>query len=161
MERHLDVIRAKWTISKLLSRDFLFYSSIASTVSFWVLFFYFARVGAEQGRTLGNDNFLNIIFLLAIGTIIQGLFIFWWRFRIYSRIMSKGVEVPARMSALRFFGTNTGIEYIYSLNGQNYASTRDIGPHLVRRMKFEPGREVRLIVDPDKPKRFMILDVLR
>lgn len=160
MERHYDNIRAKWTPFRLLKRDIFLYSSISSPILFFIVFFYFSVEGAELGYKLGNNLVLNLLFLGTILSIIQGLILIRWRIGIYSRIISRGIEVSARMSVEQFFGPNTGIEYIYTLDGQNYASTRNIGPHLVRRMKFQPGLEIRLVVDPDKPKRFMILDVL-
>ena len=161
MERYLYDIRVKWTPYRLLKRDIFLYSSVGTPILFFIAFFYFSIEGAESGYKLGNNFMLNLLFILAIISIIQGLLLIWWRIRVYSRIMSRGVEVPAKMSVERFFGYNTGIEYIYSLNGQNFSSTRDISPHLVRRIEFQPGREVRLLVDPEKPKRFIILDALR
>jgi len=160
MERHLDDIRAKWTPYRLLKRDIFLYVSIGSPILFFIVFFQLSTEGAESGHKLGDNLVLNLLFIMAILSIIYGLIIIWWRIRIYSKIMSKGIEIPAKMSVVRFFGPNAGIEYIYSLNGQNYASTRDMSPHLVRKMKFQSGRAVRLIIDPDKPKRFIILDVL-
>ena len=105
---------------------------------------------------------VQFTFYVALATTAVAGMILIWRIRLYQRIFSTGVEVQGIISANFDYRQRAGsysirriqVEYIYEYQGQRYRRRADI----TRGWKqiLQPGREVEVIVDPNKPQRAFI-----
>ncbi len=107
------------------------------------------------GNVKTNDFTLPIIF--AVITVVA-LAVLIWRIQIFNSIFSDGIETTATINNVSFFRDRGRVEYVYTHQGQKYASGNAI--HKVKQtLALKVGEQVVLVVDRNNPKRAFIRDL--
>jgi len=92
---------------------------------------------------------------IGIGITILGLAMLVWRYVETSRLLSQGQEVVATVQRTWFFRDRARITCAYAYKGQKFQTSQSA--RLTRRvMSFKAGERVRVVVDKNKPQRFLI-----
>jgi hypothetical protein len=107
------------------------------------------------GNVKTNDFTLPVIF--AVITVVA-LAILIWRIQVFNTIFSDGIETTATINNVSFFRDRGRVDYVYTHQGQKYASGNAI--HKVKQtLALKVGEQVVLIVDRNNPKRAFIRDL--
>lgn len=102
-----------------------------------------------------NDFTLPIIF--AAITVVA-LAVLVWRIQVFNTVFSDGVETTATINNVSFFRDRGRVDYVYTHQGQKYASGNAI--HKVKQtLALKVGEQVVLMVDRNNPKRAFIRDL--
>lgn len=107
------------------------------------------------GNVKTNDFTLPTIF--AVITVVA-LAVLIWRIQIFNSVFSDGIETTATINNVSFFRDRGRVEYVYTHQGQKYASGNAI--HKVKQtLALKVGEQVVLVVDRNNPKRAFIRDL--
>ena len=135
---------------RIIQNDYVAHMAFLFPIVFWGLYVFF--VLSRQGD--GSQFFL---YAAPLATVIAAAVVIW-RYRIFSRVFSDGLEAPGIVSSAAFFRGRGRIECTYTYQGQKLISGNAI--HETNRSRdFEQGTEVTLVVDRNNPKRAFIRDL--
>ncbi len=139
------------SITKIITIDYVAFIATLFPIVSWIL--YFALMLLKNTRTATID--LLIIFaaltVVAIGVLA-------WRIQLFNTIFNDGIETTATISNLFFYRDRGRVEYIYTFQGQKYASGNAV--HKVRQTQgLQVGEQVILMVDRNNPKRAFIREL--
>jgi hypothetical protein len=149
------------TLWNLLGKDVFLYAVVSSTVVIWAV--YFAIFGmlndeitTDSGLT-GSQMFV-IFLLMTLGDIgILG-----WRVRTLSTFVNHGVEATGRVVGITTVGDQVGVDYEHDFQGSNLKGSIGLGGFATHKTAERfIGREIILLVNPEKPKRTLVLTKLK
>jgi hypothetical protein len=149
------------TLGDLLSKDVMVYAIVSGTVMIWAVYFVVVSLvkdSSSGGESLSNDTILIIFLLITVADIgILG-----WRARYLSTFASRGVETPARIARLTKMGDQIAVEYDYSFGADRLSGKIGVGG-VSPQKKAEAlvGREIFILIDPDKPTRSLVISKLK
>jgi hypothetical protein len=103
-----------------------------------------------------NTDFVQFVFIaIGIAEIVISSLLFVWRYRLVADIFAHGAEVKGRL--VSYSRESATAEFEYSVNGQRQkASKRLFGRNAPKVTAI--GQEFFLIVNQDKPERFVLRD---
>lgn len=137
------------SILKIIWVDFWAMVSAIFLIIVPVMYLYFAYVDGH----LSENLIWTILGLLAIS--IFGLAS---RYISIVSLYNSGLEAKATISEISFFRDRGHIKYIYSFQGQKYASQMRVMKNKIT-TRYEIGNEVDVIVDGGNPKKSIIKDL--
>ena len=149
------------TLGDLLAKDIFFYAVVSGVVVVWVVYIflvYFIEEDPTDEGGFSKDSILVIFLLMTIADIA----ILGWRVRYFSAFANRGVETSARIARVTGVGDQIGVEYDYVFQMEQLKGSIGLGG-LATRKKAESliGREIFILVDPEKPKRTLVLSKLK
>jgi hypothetical protein len=149
------------TLGDLLSKDIFLYAVASGVIVIWVLYLTLVYLvegdSAEEGG-LSNEMLFLIFLLVTLGDMA----ILGWRVRYFSAFANRGVETEAKIVGVTGVGDQISVEYEYVFQAEHLKGTAGVGG-LSPRKKAEGlvGREIFILVDPERPKRTLVLSKLR
>lgn len=148
------------TVGQMMVRDMIVYMIVATDVMMFSLILFLPSLWGSEGDSEALDmSFMYLWFVAVVGSSIG---IIYWRWRVYSSVISSGVEVPGEVTSIKKSGDAVEIEYTYRWQAETVKSTGKVSGYIPKRkIKEAVGMKATLLVDPTKPKRFLVLDSVR
>lgn len=107
------------------------------------------------GNTKTSDYSLLIIFA---SITVLALVVLVWRVQVINTVFSDGIESTATIRNVSFFRDRGRVDYIYTYQGQKYASGNAV--HKVKQTQaLKVGDPVVVVIDRNNPKRAFIRDL--
>jgi len=149
------------TLGSLLAKDISTYAFVSGMVVVWVVYLFLFFLMEEDSTGEGGfsrETILVIFLLMTVADIV----ILGWRIRHFSAFANRGVETPAKIARVTGVGDQIGVEYDYVFQMQQLKGNIVLGGFATRK-KAEAliGREIFILVDPEKPKRALVLSKLK
>jgi len=150
------------TLGDLLAKDIFFYAVVSGVVVVWIVYIflvYFIEEDPTDEGGFSKDSILVIFLLMTIADMA----ILGWRVRYFSAFANRGVETPARIARIVRVDDNlNSVEFEYVFQAEQLKGVIGIGGFATRK-KAEAliGREIFILVDPEKPKRTLVLSKLK
>lgn len=149
------------TLGSLLAKDVSTYAFVSGMVVIWIVYlflFFFAEEDSANEGGLSKETILVIFLLMTIADIV----ILTWRVRYFSAFANHGVETAAKVARVTGVGDQIGVEYEYVFQMEQLKGNIVLGGFATRK-KAEAliGREIFILVDPEKPKRTLVLSRLK
>jgi hypothetical protein len=153
-----------WT---LLRRDIFFYLFVSFIVETWVIFFMISALAVDDPATSEDESLtadVERILLVAFWAVTTGfLGVITWRYRLWSTLVKGGVEVHGKVRSMK-----TTAQYgmflvtvSYRFEGEDIVTSKPIGGLLPKfRKTIREGQDVSLLVNRNKPGRYIILDLI-
>ncbi len=139
------------SLLKIITIDYIAFLGWLFPVVMWGMYV----VLIVLGNVKTNDFTLPVIF--AVITVVA-LSILIWRIQVFNTIFSDGIETTATINNVSFFRDRGRVDYVYTHQGQKYASGNPI--HKVKQtLALKVGEQVVLMVDRNNPKRAFIRDL--
>ena len=139
------------SLVKIATIDYAALLGWLSPVVIWGMYVVFIILGNVKT----NDFTLPIIF--AVITVIALAFLVW-RIQIFNTVFSDGIETTATINNISFFRDRGRVEYVYTHQGQRYASGNAI-MKVKQTQALKVGEQVVLMIDGNNPKRAFIRDL--
>lgn len=148
------------TVGQMIVRDIFLYMAISTPAVLLAVILFFSVMGEpEDGSGPLDTTYLYVLLVVDVGISIGMLY---WRWNLYSAVLSSGVETPGEVTSVTRSGDAIIVEYTYRWQAETVKSTRKVGGYIPkRRIKEEVGLKAMLLVDPNKPQRFLVLDTIR
>ena len=149
------------TLGDLLSKDIFIYAVISGAVAIWAVYLVVAFFIDDVPTDEGNIS-MNTILVLFLLMTVADVAILGWRIRYFSAFANRGVEISAKIARVTTVGDQVGIEYDYVFQMERVTGSIGLGGFSTRK-KAEAliGREIFILVDPERPKHSLILSKLR
>jgi hypothetical protein len=149
------------TLGALLGKDIFLYAVVSSIVVIWFVYIFLVLFMEDDPTDEGGfskDTILVLFLLMTVGDIA----ILGYRVRYFSAFANRGVETPAKIARVTAVGDQIGVEYDYVFQMQQLKGSIGLGGFSTRK-KAEAliGREIFILVDPEKPKRTFVLSKLK
>jgi len=139
------------TVFKIMNIDYVAYLAALFPVAFWGMYLLLLALKRMQ---VTNPTYPAIASVI---TFISALVLIW-RIRLFFRIFGDGFKASATISNVSFYRDRGRVDYVYTHQGQKYASGNLV--HKVKQTKiFKVGDEVVVMADRNKPKRAYIRDL--
>lgn len=138
-------------IVKIISTDYIALLAVLFPIMFWGV--YLLLLVWKHYQAVG-------LFYPAIAAVVTvvSILVFIWRIRLFFRIFADGLEARATVSNVSFFRDRGRLDYVYTHQGQKYASGNMV--HKVKKaVALKVGDEVIVILDRNNPKRAYIRDL--
>ena len=122
----------------------------------WLGNTFFGFPPSWRGRDIpqGDPAFL----WLGLGMAAVGLALLAWRVSVFRSLFANGHRVAGRVASVFFFKDRGRIEYDYEYAGKALRSGNAV--HKTKRTtSVEEGSVVTVLVDPNNPKRTILLDL--
>ena len=152
-----------WTF---LKRDMLFWTVLSGILIVWFVFLLVMNLAEDdpvtaRDESMSPDAFRNLLVAFCVvtaGFVVAGAF----RYRLISSMVRGGIEVPGKIVGMKF-ATQGMYQFSvsYRSGGKDVVAGRSIGG-LLPKLSSKPlreGQEVSLLVNEDKPGRYIILDL--
>ena len=139
------------SLLKIVTIDYVAFLGWLFPVVMWGMYVVFIVLGNVKT----NDFTLPII--LAVITVVA-LAILIWRIQVFNTIFSDGIETIATINNVSFFRDRGRVDYVYTHQGQKYASGNPI-QKVKQTLALKVGEQVVLMVDRNNPKRAFIRDL--
>lgn len=113
---------------------------------------------------VGNQTFdfmperSRFFFWLATAAIVAGVPTLVWRLTLIRAVFERGVESIGVITSVRFYKDRGRVEFAYSVQEQRYESGNALN-RTARTRELQEGHRVRLIVDPQNPRRAFLRDL--
>jgi len=146
------------TVKEMLLRDFFVYIGIITCLMSAVIIVLLSSTAGDGSEGVGLDYLFGFLVLeIAVAFVIV-----YWRTTLYSSILMSGVEVPGEVTSVKKSGDALIVEFTYRWQAETVRSSKMVGGYITRnRITHKVGMRATLLVDPSKPKRFMVLDTMR
>ncbi len=96
--------------------------------------------------------------LISAAILLVALVVLAWRVQLFNAVFDDSIQAVATISRVSFYRDRGHIGYVYSYQGQKFN-----GGSVVMRMKrtraLQPGQQVVVMVDRNRPKRAFIRDL--
>ncbi|MBU1158582.1 MAG: hypothetical protein KKE24_04505 [Candidatus Thermoplasmatota archaeon] len=144
-------------------RDIFIISVIGALIMIWVLFLVMSSwvtddpaLPVEEQMTSEDLEYIGLVFSLM--SIAQVGFLAW-RYRLWSRLLSNGIELRGRVVDIETEGEIVSLKIAYTCEGQEITTTKTISGLLpLYKKKISIGEEVRVLVNTKKPDRYLMLN---
>jgi hypothetical protein len=148
-------------VLRIVQSDYIALLAVLAPVVAWGMYIATAYFGFFPGLR-GDDPLTGAdapFFLYAgVAVTLIAIPLLTVRVRSFQSLFRRGVELPGRITDISFYRDRGRIEYTYSYQGQTYQGANAI-QKTGRAQALQPGAEVTLLVDPDKPDRALIRDL--
>lgn len=137
------------SLARIVTNDYPALLAALLPVVFWAITAYFSfSVNPSAGFFL----------MLSAGITVVAIPLLIWRYRMIFAVFENGIETPATVQSIYFFRGRGRVEYVYTFQGQKYASG-----NAVNRTKYtsrlRDGQSVTVFVHPENPKRAFIKEI--
>jgi len=137
------------SLRRIIETDYIAYMCFILPVFFWIFY---------AGMFLFRDTSAGIIYYMSIGASLGGVPMLLWRIWLINAIFNHGVEIAGEISDVWFYRDRGRVKYSYSIQGQPHNSRTTL--HRTKRTRsLQPGDQVTLMVDQNKPGRALIRDL--
>jgi hypothetical protein len=149
------------TLGNLLAKDVFFYASISSTVMIWIVYFVISTL-ADDETVSSSDLSASEWFVIFLAMTAADVGILGWRIGRLSTFVNRGVETTAKIVGVSNKGDYIGLDYEYSYEGVTLKGVMGLGGFNPQKnaQRFI-GRQISILVNPDNPKRTLILTKLK
>lgn len=149
------------TLGDMLAKDIFLYAIVSGIVVIWVVYLSLILLVEDDPTDEGSfskDTILILFLLMTVGDMA----ILGWRVRYLSAFANRGVETPAKIARVTVIGDQIGVEYDYVFQMEQLNGRIGLGGFSTRK-KAESliGREIFILVDPERPKRALVLSKLK
>ncbi len=146
------------TVGQMLMRDVFVYMFLATPFFLLFTILVVSRVTDAEGEAVDLTYMYGVLVLDVAACFVA----IYWRRNMYSSVLDSGVEVEGKVVSVRKSGDTLIVEYEYRWQAETMRSSRRVTGYLPRtRVREEVGTTATLLVDPSKPKRFLVLDTVR
>jgi hypothetical protein len=136
------------SLVKIITIDYAAFVALLFPIITWGI--YIVLVVLQKVKT--TDFSLLAIYA---GITIVAVGVMGWRIQVFNSVFNDDIEVPAIISNVFFFRDRGRIDYVYTHQGQKYASGNAV--HKVKQTRsLLVGEQVIVMVDRNNPKRAYI-----
>lgn len=139
------------SLFRVISTDYPSYLSALFPIVFWSFTAYFFAT---------ENNSSQLFLLLSIGATVVGIPILIQRYRTISSVFANGTETQGEITSIGFFRGRGRVEYSYTFRGEKQTSGNAINRNS-RTRNLRVGQSLKVLVDPDNPKRAFIQEIYR
>lgn len=144
----------------MISRDFFFYMAIFTPAMVLAMALLLPAMESPEDGVEPLD--LTYLYWILVADVGVSIGVIYWRWHLYSSILTSGVETPGAVTSVTKSGESMSIEFTYRWQAETVKSTKMVQGYLLkRRLNYRAGMNVTLLVDANKPQRFLVLDTLR
>ena len=147
------------SLSRIVSTDYAaLLGAILPVVGLvlWAANAFFGFPGRWRGRDIQQAD--PTFVWIGIGMVALGLMLLIWRVRSFQSLFASGHRVPGRVTTVSFFKDRGRIEYEYEYGGAALHAGNAV--HKTKRTTaIQQGMPVTVLVDPNNPKRTILLDL--
>jgi hypothetical protein len=137
------------SLFRVISTDYPSYLSVLFPVVFGAFTMYF----------FATENTASQLFLLlTIGATVIGVPTLIQRYRAISSVLANGTETKGVVNSVGFFRGRGRVEYSYTFQGEKHTTSNAINRN-GRTRKLRVGQPVKVLVDPENPKRAFIQEI--
>ena len=137
------------SLFRVISTDYPSYLSVLFPVVFGAFTMYF----------FATENTASQLFLLlTIGATVIGVPTLIQRYRAISAVLANGTETKGVVNSVGFFRGRGRVEYSYTFHGEKHTTSNAINRN-GRTRKLRVGQPVKVLVDPENPKRAFIQEI--
>ena len=134
---------------RIISTDYPSYLSVLFPIVFVGFTIYFFATE--------NDALQLFLFLSIVVTII-GIPVLLQRYKTISSVFENGEQTKGVVTSIGFFRGRGNVDYSYTFRGEKLTSRNAINRN-GRTRNLRVGQTVKVVVDPDNPKRAFIQDI--
>ena len=139
------------TIFKIITIDYAAFMAALFPIVFWGMYLLLLALKNNPADLRTYPAIASVVTIISILVLI-------WRIRLFFTIFGDGLEASATISNVSFYRDRGRVNYVYTHQGQKYASGNLV--HKVKQTRLiEVGDEVIVMVDRNKPKRAYIRDL--
>jgi hypothetical protein len=136
------------SLVKIITIDYAAFMALLFPIITWGI--YMVLVVLQKVKT--TDFSLLAIYT---GITIVAVGVMGWRIQVFNSVFNDDIEVPATISNVFFFRDRGRIDYVYTYQGQKYASGNTV--HKVKQTRsLLVGEQVIVMLDRNNPKRAYI-----
>ena len=137
------------SLFRIISTDYPSYLSVLFPVVFgaFTLYFFNTENDASQLFLL----ITVVVTVIGVPTLIQ-------RYRTISSVFTNGAQTKGVITSIGFLRGRGRVEYSYTAQGEKHTSSNAIN-RTSRTRKLRIGQDVKVIVDPNDPKRAFIQEI--
>jgi hypothetical protein len=134
---------------RVITTDYPSYLSVLFPVVFGAFTMYF----------FATENTAAQLFLfLTIGATVIGVPTLIQRYRSISSVLANGTLTKGVVNSVGFFRGRGRVEYSYTFQGEKYTTSNAINRN-GRTRNLRVGQTVKVLVDPENPKRAFIQEI--
>jgi len=141
--------KQKTSLIRIISNDYPSLLAVLSPIIFWAFTAYFFYSGNSS-----TELFLP----LSAGITLVAIPVLIWRYRMIASVFEDGMETLGTIQSIYFFRGRGRVEYVYSFQGQKYASGNAINRSKYTRI-LRDGQPVTVFVNPENPKRAFVKEI--
>ena len=137
------------SLFRVISTDYPSYLSVLFPIVF----------GSFTAYFFATENSSSQLFLfLAISATVIGIPILIQRYRTISSVFANGAETKGEITSIGFFRGRGRVEYSYTIQGEKQTSGNAINRNS-RTRNLRVGQSIKVLVDPENPKRAFIQEI--
>jgi hypothetical protein len=137
------------SLFRVISTDYPSYLSVLFPIVFGGCTLYFFATENDASR---------LFLFLATGVTVIGVPILIQRYRTISSVFANGIQTMGVVNSVGFFRGRGRVEYTYTFQGEKQTSSNAINRNS-RTRNLRVGQSVKVLVDPDNPKRAFIQEI--
>ena len=137
------------SLFRVISTDYPSYLSVLFPIVFGGCTLYFFATENDASR---------LFLFLAIGVTVIGVPTLIQRYRTISSVFANGIQTMGVVDSIGFFRGRGRVEYSYTFQGEKQTSSNAINRNS-RTRNLRVGQSVKVLVDPDNPKRAFIQEI--
>lgn len=141
--------KQKPSLFRIISNDYPSLLAALFPIIFWIFTAYFFYSG---------DSSAKLFLLLSTGMSLVGTPVLIWRYRMVASVFEDGMETPGIIQTIYFFRGRGRVEYVYTFQGQKYASGNAINKTKYTRV-LRDGQSITVFLDPENPKRAFVKEI--
>jgi hypothetical protein len=147
------------TVGQMMARDLISLMFILSSVVMTIVVIVLPTLEPEDPSEALD---IGTFYFVLVADVAIALGMIYYRWSIYSSVLSSGVETPGEVTSVTSNGDAITVEFTYRWQAETVKSTGKMGGYIPKqRVKYEVGLKATLLVDQNKPKRFLVLDTVR
>jgi hypothetical protein len=156
------MIKKSPNFSRLIQVDYPSAIYFLMPVLLWGFFLFFALIGVLSGgleqAVFTRPNFISVTLIGAVGATVLFLPLLYFRFRRFRNFFTNGVEITGKIEGVGFNRERGAIEVSYRYQGEDFNCRSAIfKSDLTKDLKS--GKDILLVVDPEKPGKAYIKDL--
>lgn len=150
------------TLGSLLSKDVFLFASVSSIIVIWVVYFVLINLASDDASSQGDDFSQTELLVMFLVMTAADIGLLAWRIRTLSAFVNRGIEVSARIVGTHSDGSAIVVDYEYSYQGATLKGGRGLGGFATQeKAKSMIGRDITVLINPDNPKRTLVLSKLK
>lgn len=157
----MNTIPDEPSLRSIIWTDYTAFLALLFPLMAWALYLLLAGFSSPfdpAGETaLAAQENLRL-FYISVAVTVVGLPLLAWRVLMIRAVFSDGQQASGQIDSVYFYRDRGRVKYTYTFQGQTYTS----GAALHRTSKtrdLQPGDQVNLVVDRNKPRRAFIREI--
>lgn len=146
---------------RIIGTDYTASLAVIFPLVIWAMYVaitFFGFFPGFRGRDPLTPSVAPFLLNFALILTVVGLPLLIWRIRSIQSHFKRGVEVPGTITSANFYRGRGRLEYAYSFQDQTYRTGNAVQE--TKQIKgLQPGDNIILVVDPDKPRKALIRDI--